>query len=57
MEKSINLGVQLINDVSGLNFDTNTINVLKRYKVPFVIQHSQGLPENMQKNLVTKTSY
>ena len=49
MEKGINLGVQLINDVSGLNFDTNTINVLKRYKVPFVIQHSQGLPENMQK--------
>tara|TARA_B100001093_G_scaffold16205_1_gene14778 strand:- start:92 stop:1147 length:1056 start_codon:yes stop_codon:yes gene_type:complete len=49
MEKGINLGVQLINDVSGLNFDINTINILKRYKVPFVIQHSQGLPENMQK--------
>jgi len=49
MEKGINLGVKLINDVSGLNFDANTINVLKRYNVPFVIQHSQGLPENMQK--------
>ena len=49
MEKGINLGVQLINDVSGLNFDNNTIDMLKKYKVPFVIQHSQGLPENMQK--------
>ena len=49
MEKGINHGVQLINDVSGLDFDTNTIKVLKKYKVPFVIQHSKGLPENMQK--------
>ena len=50
MEKGINLGVQLINDVSGLNFDNKTIDILKKYKTPFVIQHSQGLPENMQKN-------
>ncbi len=49
MKKGINLGVKLINDVSGLNYDNETINVLKKYKVPFVIQHSQGLPENMQK--------
>ena len=49
MEKGINEGVQLINDVSGLEFDVNTINVIKRYKVPFVIQHTKGLPENMQK--------
>ena len=50
MKKGIDLGVQLINDVSGLNFDINTIDVLKKYKVPFVIQHSQGIPENMQQN-------
>ena len=50
MSKGINLGVKLINDVSGLEFDTETLNVLKKYKVPFVIQHSQGTPENMQKN-------
>ena len=49
MEKGIIKGVQLINDVSGLDFDVNTISILKKYKVPFVIQHSKGLPENMQK--------
>jgi len=50
MIKGINLGVKLINDVSGLEYDTETLNTLKKYKVPFVIQHSQGTPENMQKN-------
>ena len=50
MGKGINLGVKLINDVSGLEFDSQTLNILKKYKVPFVIQHSQGTPENMQKN-------
>ena len=50
MLKGINLGVKLINDVSGLEFDTETLNILKKYKVPFVIQHSQGTPDIMQKN-------
>ena len=48
MEKGINQGVRLINDVSGLDFDINTISILKKYKIPFVIQHTQGSPENMQ---------
>jgi dihydropteroate synthase len=50
MEKGINLGVKIINDVSGLNYDSDTKNILKKYKTPFVIQHSQGSPETMQKN-------
>ena len=54
MEKGINQGVRLINDVSGLDFDVNTISVLKKYKVPFVIQHAKGLPENMQKKPIYK---
>ena len=48
MEKGIKIGVKLINDISGLEYDPKTINVLKKYKTPFVLQHSQGTPENMQ---------
>jgi dihydropteroate synthase len=48
IKKGIKHGVKIINDVSGLDYDSETINVLKKYKIPFVIQHSQGTPENMQ---------
>jgi len=50
MEKGFKFGVKIINDVSGLNYDHRTINILKKYKIPFVLQHSQGTPENMQNN-------
>ena len=50
MEKGINLGVKLINDVSGLEYDKNSINVLKKYNIPFVLQHSKGSPDIMQNN-------
>ena len=48
MERGIKLGVEIINDVSGLNYDHKTINIIKKYKIPFVIQHTKGTPENMQ---------
>jgi dihydropteroate synthase len=50
MSKGIKLGIKLINDVSGLSYDCKTIDVLKKNRSPFVIQHSQGTPENMQNN-------
>ncbi len=50
MEKGIKLGVNIINDVSGLSFDHNTINILKKYNIPFVLQHTKGIPQFMQKN-------
>jgi len=50
MNKGIKLGIKLVNDVSGLSYDSKTIDTLKKYKIPFVIQHSQGTPENMQDN-------
>ena len=50
MNKGIKLGIKLINDVSGLSYDTKTIEVLRKSKSPFVIQHSQGAPEKMQNN-------
>ena len=50
MEKGIRLGIKIVNDVSGLEYDAYTKYVLKKYKIPFIIQHSKGTPENMQKN-------
>ena len=50
MNKGIKFGIKLINDVSGLSYDSKTIDVLKKNKTPFVIQHSQGTPEKMQNN-------
>ena len=50
MNKGIQVGVKLINDVSGLSYDSKTIDILRKNKSPFVIQHSQGTPENMQNN-------
>jgi len=50
MNKGIKIGIKLINDISGLSYDSKTIDVLKKNKSPFVIQHLQGTPENMQNN-------
>ena len=50
MEKGINFGVKLINDVSGLNYDKKSLYILKKYNIPFVLQHSLGSPDVMQNN-------
>ncbi|MDC0215576.1 dihydropteroate synthase [Candidatus Pelagibacter sp.] len=47
---AIDFKIKLINDISGLKFDTQMINVIKKSKLPFVINHIQGSPANMQKN-------
>ena len=48
IEKGIKQGVKIINDVSGLTYDAKSINIIKKNKIPFVIHHSKGNPENMQ---------
>ena len=50
MKKGIKNKINLINDVSGLKYDLNTIQVLKETNIPFVIHHMQGEPKTMQKN-------
>ncbi len=50
MIKSLKYGVDLINDVSGFDFDKNSLKQLKKYKIPKVIHHMQGTPNTMQKN-------
>ena len=48
MEKSFKYGAYIINDVSGLNHDPNTLKFLRNKKTAFVINHMQGNPKIMQ---------
>ena len=51
MIKSIKSGADLINDVSGFNFDQNSLIKLKKYNnAAKVFHHMQGTPSTMQKN-------
>ena len=50
MEKGIENGVDIINDVSGLNFDKKTFDVINSKKIPFILHHMQGTPDTMQNN-------
>tara|TARA_B100000700_G_scaffold265166_1_gene303363 strand:- start:311 stop:1372 length:1062 start_codon:yes stop_codon:yes gene_type:complete len=50
MVRSIKCGVDLINDVSGFNYDQSSLSKLKRHNVTKVLHHMQGTPETMQKN-------
>ena len=50
MKKGIECGVNVINDVSGLNFDKKSFNLINLKNIPFILHHMQGTPDTMQKN-------
>ena len=50
MMKSIKFGADLINDVSGFDYDKKALSKLKKYNVAKVLHHMQGTPNTMQKN-------
>jgi len=50
MLKGIENDIDIVNDVSGLKFDNRTFKVITSNKIPFILHHMQGTPENMQKN-------
>ena len=50
MVKSLKHGVDLINDVSGFNYDRFSLLKLKNSKVSKVLHHMQGTPNTMQNN-------
>ena len=50
MKKALNFRINLINDVSGLRYDKDTINILNRTKLPFILNHIKGTPTTMQIN-------
>ena len=50
MKKGTECGVNIINDVSGLNFDSEAFKVISLKNIPFILHHMQGTPDTMQKN-------
>jgi len=46
----LDLGIHIINDISGLHFDSQMATVLACYKAPVILMHIQGTPREMQKN-------
>ncbi len=50
MINSIIYGADLINDVSGFNYDKNSLFKIQKYNIAKVLHHMQGTPNTMQKN-------
>ncbi|MBD1150134.1 dihydropteroate synthase [Pelagibacterales bacterium SAG-MED29] len=50
MIKAIKHGADLINDVSGFNYENQSLSRLKKYNIAKVFHHMQGKPNTMQKN-------
>lgn len=50
MEAAVRAGANIINDVSALTFDPNSLGVAASLNVPVILMHAQGTPEVMQEN-------
>jgi dihydropteroate synthase len=48
--QALQAGAQIVNDVSACAFDPELIRVLADYKPGYVLMHSRGRPEDMQKD-------
>ncbi len=49
-EKAIEVGAHMINDISGGSLDEKMFDCVARLKVPYVLTHIKGTPQNMQEN-------
>jgi dihydropteroate synthase len=49
-EMAVREGVQMINDISGGSFDVKMPSTIAKHKVPYIMMHIQGTPQNMQAN-------
>lgn len=49
---ALDAGASMVNDISGLRFDPRMPDVVSEYKVPVVIMHIKGKPQDMQQNPV-----
>jgi dihydropteroate synthase len=49
-KEAIEMGADMINDISGACFDENMPVIIAKYKKPFVVMHTKGDPKSMQIN-------
>ncbi len=50
MVEALKAGASIVNDISALTHDSQSINVVAEANVPVVLMHAQGAPQSMQKN-------
>ncbi|MCX2576247.1 dihydropteroate synthase [Pedobacter sandarakinus] len=53
-EECISAGAAMINDISAGDMDASMFKTVARLRVPYIMMHMQGTPQNMQKNPVYK---
>lgn len=49
-EKALIAGADIINDISGFNYEPAIVKIVKKYKAGYVLMHMKGTPADMQKN-------
>ncbi len=49
-EEALKAGAEIVNDISGFNFDEKLPELTARYNATCVLMHIKGTPKNMQKN-------
>jgi|TARA_B110000263_G_scaffold240856_1_gene244471 dihydropteroate synthase len=49
-EAAIDLGADIINDITSLSYDQSMANLVSTRKAPIILMHMQGSPQNMQLN-------
>ncbi len=47
---ALDMGANIINDISAGNFDSEILNVCAHYSAPYILMHMQGIPSTMQLN-------
>lgn len=47
-KECLDMGAHIINDISGASIDSDLLDVIAEYKVPYILMHMQGTPDRMQ---------
>ena len=50
IERSLEFGIEIVNDISAGMFDNNIFEIVKNNKLTYVLMHMKGTPKNMQVN-------